>query len=81
MVLSSIPWHRIKGTPASIRAALELCGYSGITLEEDGEGDFWAAYQLGLSGVTGMDDLARIVSICREMQPARCRMWRVYTPV
>ncbi len=72
MVLDSIPWHRIKGTPASIRAALELCGYSGITLEEDGEGD--------LSGVTGMDDLARIVSICREMQPARCRMWRVYTP-
>lgn len=80
MVLSSIPWHRIKGTPASIRAALELCGYSGITLEEDGEGDYWAAYQLGLSGVTGMDDLARIVAICREMQPARCRMWRVYTP-
>lgn len=29
MVLSSIPWHRIKGTPASIRAALELCGYPG----------------------------------------------------
>ncbi len=80
LVRNAIPWHRIKGTPASIRAALELCGYSGITIEEDGEGDFWAAYQLGLSGVTGMDDLARIVTICREMQPARCRLWRVYTP-
>lgn len=81
MVLSSIPWHRIKGTPASIRAALSLCGYSGIELEENnGGGPFWAAYQLGLSDVTGMDDLARIVAICREMQPARCRLWRVYTP-
>lgn len=80
LVRASIPWHRIKGTPASIRAALELCGYRDITLEEDGEGDFWATYQLGLSGITGMDDLARIVTICREMQPARCRLWRVYTP-
>lgn len=115
MVLSSIPWHRIKGTPASIKAALALCGYGTypppgtaasraagaqqgprslqatahpaqdvrvgeIIVDEDGEGYYWAAYQLGLSGVTGMDDLARIVSICREMQPARCRMWRVYTP-
>ena len=80
LVRNAIPWHRIKGTPASIKAALALCGYTGITLEESGEGDFWAAYQLGLSGVTGMDDLARIVTICREMQPARCRLWRVYTP-
>lgn len=80
LVRDAIPWHRIKGTPASIKAALALCGYTGITLEESGEGDFWAAYQLGLSGVTGMDDLARIVTICREMQPARCRLWRVYTP-
>lgn len=80
MVLDSIPWHRIKGTPAGIRAALELCGYSGITLEEDGTGAAWATWQIGLSGITGMDDLARIVAVCREMQPARCRLWRVYTP-
>lgn len=79
MVLDSIPWHRIKGTPASMRAALELCGYTGVTLEESGEGEYWATYQIGLSGIPGGDDLARIVTICRKMQPARCRLWRAYT--
>lgn len=80
MVRNSIPWHRIKGTPASIKAALSLFGYSGITIEEDGEGDYWAVYQLGLSEITGLDDVRRIVTICREMQPVRCRLWRMYTP-
>ena len=80
MVRNSIPWHRIKGTPASIKAALGLFGYTGITIEEDGEGDYWAAYQLGLSEITGLDDVRRIVAICREMQPVRCRLWRMYTP-
>lgn len=80
MTINSIPWHRIKGTPASIKQALALFGYSGITIEEDGTGEYWAAYQLGLSGITGMDDLARIVTICRDMAPVRCRLWRVYTP-
>ena len=42
MVRNSIPWHRIKGTPAGIKAALGLFGYTGSTIEEDGEGDYWA---------------------------------------
>ena len=48
MVRSAIPWHRIKGTPASIKQALALFGYSGIRIEEDGTGDHWATWQLGL---------------------------------
>lgn len=80
MVRNAIPWHRIKGTPASIKRALGLFGYHDIAIEEDGTGTMWATYQLGLSGITGMDDLARIVAVCREMQPVRCRLWRVYTP-
>ena len=26
-----------------------------------------------------MEDVLRIVEICKEMQPARCRLWRLYT--
>ncbi|MBQ9273509.1 MAG: hypothetical protein IJ228_01730 [Succinivibrio sp.] len=79
LIANSIAWHRIKGTPASIKAALELCGFRGIYIEEDGDGDLWATYQLGLEGVRSIDDIKRIVAICNEMQPARCRLWRVYT--
>ena len=81
MVRQSIPWHRIKGTPASIRKALALFGYSGIRIEEDGTGDHWATWQLGLPEIADEATVRHIVSICNEMQPARCRLWRIYTDV
>lgn len=77
MVRQSIPWHRIKGTPASVRKALALFGYSAA-IEANGPGRWWATYQLGLPELVSLDDVRRIVSICNEMAPARSRLWRVY---
>ena len=77
-IRNSIPWHSIKGTPASLHAALRLFGYAAV-IEEDGTGDYWATYQLGLPEIADMDDVRRIVTICTEMAPARCRLWRLYT--
>lgn len=77
-IRNSIPWHSIKGTPASLHAALRLFGYAAA-IEEDGTGDYWATYQLGLPEIADMDDVRRIVTICTEMAPARCRLWRMYT--
>lgn len=77
MVRQSIPWHRIKGTPASVRKALALFGYSA-TIEANGPGRWWATYQLGLPELVSLDDVRQIVSICKEMAPARSHLWRVY---
>ena len=77
LVKHSTAWHRIKGTPASITAALKLFGYSAV-LEENGPGRWWATYQLGLPDLVSLDDVRRIVSVCKEMAPARSRLWRVY---
>ena len=77
MVRQSIPWHRIKGTPASVRKALALFGYSA-TIEPNGPGRWWATYQLGLPDLVSLDDVRRIASVCKEMAPARSRLWRVY---
>lgn len=81
MVRDSIPWHRIKGTPASLKAALALFGHTSIIIEEDGTGDYWATYQLGLPQIATPEEVRRIVTICNEMAPVRCRLWRVYTEV
>lgn len=78
MILSSIGWHRIKGTPASIKKALALFGYGGIKIEEHAPDMPWATFQLGLSEAAELSDLEKICAIVREMQPARCRLWRVY---
>lgn len=78
MVRRSIPWHRIKGTPASIRAALALFGQSA-TIEEDGKGKYWATYQLGLPEIADLDTVRLVYRVAREMAPVRCRLWRMYS--
>lgn len=80
LVKYSTAWHRIKGTPASVRNALSLFGYQA-DIEENGPGRWWATYQMGLPALASMDDVRQIVSICNEMAPARSRLWRIYTSV
>lgn len=78
MILDSIPWHRIKGTPASIKQALGLFGYTA-SIEEDGVGEYWATYQLGLPQIADVATVRRVVAIASEMAPVRCRLWRLYS--
>jgi hypothetical protein len=80
MVLQSIPWHRIKGTPASLKAAFALFGLAP-EIEEDGTGDYWATYQLGLPQIADLETVKLICRISCEMQPARCSLYRIYTDV
>ncbi len=76
-VLNSIPWHRIKGTPKSLLDALALYGIDA-ELEEDGTGDQWASYQIHLKDDADADEVRTAAIIAREMQPARCRLYRVW---
>lgn len=76
-VLNSIPWHRIKGTPKSLLDALALYGIDA-ELEEDGTGDQWASYQIHLKDDADADEVRTAAIIAREMQPARCRLYRIW---
>lgn len=76
-VLNSIPWHRIKGTPKSLLDALALYGIDA-ELEEDGTGDQWASYQIHLKDDADADEVRTAAIIAMEMQPARCRLYRVW---
>jgi hypothetical protein len=80
LVRNSIPWHRIKGTPASLKAAFALFGHT-VGIEEDGEGDYWATYQLGLSQIADLETVKEVCRLAYEMQPARCSLYRIYTDV
>lgn len=77
LVRDAIPWHRIKGTPASIRAALALFGIDA-EIEEGGPGPDWATYQLRLRNVDTLERARLAHRVALEMQPVRCRLGRVY---
>lgn len=80
MVKNSIPWHRIKGTPASIKNALALFDLTA-GLEEDGMDDYWATYQIGLPQIADIETVKLVCRVAYEMHPARCSLYRIYTNV
>jgi hypothetical protein len=80
MVKNSIPWHRIKGTPGSVKDALGLFDLRA-ELEEDGEGDYWATYQIGLPSIADLETVKLVCRVAYEMHPARCSLYRIYTDV
>lgn len=75
MVRESIPWHRIKGTPASIQQALAMFGITA-KIEEHTSGH-WATYQMELDSATAQT-VAIAYTVAKAMQPVRCRLGRVY---
>lgn len=77
MVRDSIPWHRIKGTPAAVEQALAMYNVEAL-VDESGTGTNWAVYELELAEVPRGGSLANIVRVAQEAAPARCWLRRVY---
>ncbi len=77
MIVNSIRWHRMKGTPASMRLALALFGFEA-EIEEHGFGDHWAVYQLKLKGIKSVEEARLAKRVAEEMQPVRCQLRRIY---
>lgn len=78
MVVNAIPWHRIKGTPEGIKAALKLYGIEATIEEEHIHEQFWATWQLGISGIANRDAIKNAVLIAEEMSPVRSKLWRMF---
>lgn len=77
MVRESIPWHRIKGTPAAVERALAMYGIEALT-DECGRGLNWAVYELELSTAPDLVDLPKIIRLANEAAPVRCRLRRLH---
>lgn len=78
MVRESIPWHRIKGTPAAVERALAMYGVTAL-VDESGVGDNWAVYELDLGDIPTESVLANIVRVANEAAALRSQLRRVYS--
>lgn len=77
VIREGLLWQRLRGTPAALHMAFSWIGQQ-ISIEED-KGDYWATYQLGLPQIASEEDVRRVLHLARLSQPARCRLWRIYT--
>lgn len=75
MIVHSIKWHRIKGTPASITQALEM--FELYAKLEENTSSHWAIYQMLLETQTSTDVILAY-TVAKVMQPARCILGRIY---
>ena len=79
VIREGVKWQRLRGTPAALRMAFSWIGQE-VEIEED-SGAHWATYQLGLPQIATEEEVRRILHLARLSQPARCRLWRIYTEV
>ncbi len=69
-IRESIPWHRLKGTPAAVERALAMYGIAAL-VDECGRGGNWAVYELELGEAPDLVDLPKIVRLANEAAPVR----------
>ncbi|MEY3929227.1 MAG: hypothetical protein RLZZ516_937 [Cyanobacteriota bacterium] len=75
-----IPWQRIRGTPESIRLALDWIGIDGQVEESEGGSYRWAEYQLGLAAPTTSEAIIdRMAAVAALSTPVRSRLQRIYS--
>ena len=77
MIRESIPWHRIKGTPAAVEEALAMYGITALT-DESGTDRNWAVYELELKAPPTTRELINIVRVAEEAGPKRSWLRRVH---
>ena len=77
MILGSIPWHRIKGTPAAVEEGLGMFGIEALC-DESGIGDNWAVYELELAAIPSEKDLLNIIRVAEEAGPKRSWLRRLH---
>jgi hypothetical protein len=77
VIKEGVQWQRLRGTPAALRMAFSWIGQD-VEIEED-SGAYWATYQLGLPQIASPEEVRRVLHLARLSQPARCRLWRIYT--
>ncbi|MDR3244932.1 MAG: hypothetical protein LBT50_00685 [Prevotellaceae bacterium] len=77
-ILKGLAFHRICGTPASLRNALSWYNFYNIIIEEEPTGEHFAEFQIGLSEIPNSFGVDAIVSTARLAAPLRSRLSRMY---
>ncbi|GHU13192.1 hypothetical protein FACS189449_08220 [Alphaproteobacteria bacterium] len=73
-----LEFHRIRGTPKSLRNALSWYGFENIIIEEEPPGEHFAEFQIGLSEIPNSFGVGAIVSVAELAAPLRSRLSRMY---
>ena len=77
-VIEGLKFHRLQGTPYSLKQAFSWYGFNNITIEEEVPGEHFAEFQVGVEEIPNNLDVEKIISVAELAAPLRSRLSRMY---
>lgn len=77
-VVQGLQFHRLQGTPYSLRMVLRWYGFESIVIEEEVPGEHFSEFQIGLEDIPNNLDIKKIIGACELAAPLRSRLSRMY---
>ena len=77
-IIEGLKFHRLKGTPYSLKQALSWYGLTGIIIEEEPSGSNFANFQIGFDELPDVLDVDTIIYIAKLAAPLRSNLFRLY---
>lgn len=77
-VIHGLQFHRLKGTPYSLKQALSWYGLTGIIIEEEGVGEKFANFQIGFDEIPDEVEINTVIEVAKLAAPLRSKLFRLY---
>jgi hypothetical protein len=77
-VLKGLEFHRLRGTPISLRNALSWYGFDDIIIEEEIPGEHFSEFQIGLDEIPNNLAIDKLIEVAKFAAPLRSRLSRMY---
>ncbi|MBR1734614.1 MAG: hypothetical protein IJ730_04100 [Alphaproteobacteria bacterium] len=77
-ITEGLKFHRLAGTPYSLRQALSWYNLNDITIEESKPGQHFAEFQIGFKEIPNSFEIDTIINVAKMAAPLRSRLVRMY---
>jgi hypothetical protein len=77
-VLKGLEFHRLRGTPISLRNALSWYGFDNVVIEEEPPGEHFSEFQIGIEEIPNGFMPDPVINVAAFAAPLRSRLSRMY---
>lgn len=77
-VIEGLKFHRLQGTPYSLKQAFSWYGFQNVSIEEEVPGEHFSEFQVGVQEIPNNLDVEKIIEVSQLAAPLRSRLSRMY---
>ena len=77
-VIEGVKFHRLQGTPYSLKQAFSWYGFQNVSIEEEVPGEHFSEFQVGVQEIPNNLNVEKIIEVSQLAAPLRSRLSRMY---